>query len=161
MARSTAKPSKNETGVKFELRMGKKSRNSIIAGGILAMIGGAIIVLSGFRTGSFLVTAASYSEAEFGSLLPGQALSAIQIALIVLSFVIGFGGLLAILGGVLVIAKHLTVGKILIGLGGGVGFIGIAISVGYAIYVNGFSILLTHIDYWIGVLIATIGRYLA
>jgi hypothetical protein len=141
--------------------MGKKSRTSVIVGGILAMIGGAIIVASGYRTGSFLVTAASYSEAKFGSLLPGQALSAIQIGILALSFLIGFGGLLAILGGVLVIAKHLTIGKILIGLGGGVGFIGIAISVGYAIYVNGFSILATHADYWIGVVIATIGRYLA
>jgi len=141
--------------------VGAKSRASIITGGILAIIGGVVIVSSGYHTGSFLVTAASYSEARFGSLLPGQALSAVQISLIVLSFVIGFGGLLAILGGVLVIAKHVTVGKIFIGLGGGVGFIGIAISVGYAIYVNGFSILITHAEYWIGVLIATIGRYLA
>jgi len=97
-----------------------KSRTSIIAGGILAMVGGAFIVTSGFRTGSFLVTAASYSEAEFGSLLSAQELSTIQIALIVLIFVISFGGLLAILGGVLVLSKHLTIGKILIGLGGGV-----------------------------------------
>jgi hypothetical protein len=141
--------------------MGNKSRTSIIIGGIIAMIGGVIIVLSGFRTGSFLVTAASYSEAKFGSLLPGEALSAIQIALLVLSFVIGFGGLLAILGGVLVIAKHVTIGKIFIGLGGGVGFLGIAISVGYAIYVNGFSVLVPHVDYWVGVVVATVGRYLA
>jgi len=143
--------------------MGKKqkSRISIIAGGILAVIGGAIIVLSGFRTGSFLVTAASYSEAKFGSFLPGEALSVVQIALLILSFIIGFGGLLAIFGGVLVIAKHITIGKIFIGLGGGVGFLGIAISVGYAIYVNGFSVLITHVDYWIGVVVATISRYLA
>ncbi len=141
--------------------MGNKSRTSIIIGGIIAMIGGVIIVLSGFRTGSFLVTAASYSEAKFGSLLPGEALSAIQIALLVLSFVIGFGGLLAILGGVLVIAKHVTIGKIFIGLGGGVGFLGIAISVGYTIYVNGFSVLVPHVDYWVGVVVATVGRYLA
>ena len=102
----------------------------IITGGILAMIGGAIIVTSGYRTGSFLVTVASFSEAKFGSLLPGEALTAIQIGVLVLSFIIGFGGLLAILGGVLVIAKHVTIGKILIGLGGGLGFIGIVISVG-------------------------------
>jgi hypothetical protein len=139
----------------------QKSKTTIVAGGVIAMIGGAVIVLSGFRTGSFLVTAASYSEARFGSLLPGEALSAIQIAILALSFVIGFGGLLAILGGVIVIAKHRTTGKILIGLGGGVGVIGIAISMGYAIYVHGVSVLFTHVDYWIGVVIATIGRYLA
>jgi hypothetical protein len=141
--------------------MGNKSRASIIAGGILAITGGAIIVFSGYHTGSFLLTAANYSEARFGSYIPGGALSAIQVGLLVLSFVIGFGGLLAIFGGILVIAKHQTVGKIFIGLGGGVGFIGIAIAVGYAVYVNGFSILITHVDYWIGVVVATIGRYLA
>ena len=43
-----------------------KSRTSIIAGGILAIVGGALIITSGYRTGSFLVTAASYSEAKFG-----------------------------------------------------------------------------------------------
>jgi hypothetical protein len=141
--------------------MGKKSHASIIAGGILAIIGGLLIITSGFRTGSFLVTATNYSEAKFGSLLPGQALSAIQIGLIVLSFVIGFGGLLAIIGGLLILSKHLTIGKILLGLGGGVGFIGIAISVGYAIYVSGFSILVTHFDYWLGILVASVARYLA
>jgi hypothetical protein len=138
-----------------------KSKTRIIAGGILAMIGGAIIVTSGYRTGSFLVTVASFSEARFGSLLPGEALTAIQIGVLVLSFIIGFGGLLAILGGVLVIAKHITIGKILIGLGGGLGFFGILISMGYAVYVHGFSVLWDHVDYWIGVLIATLGRYLA
>lgn len=141
--------------------MGNKSRASIIVGGILAITGGTIIVLSGYHTGSFLLTAANYSEARFGSYIPGKALSAIQVALLVLSFVIGFGGLLAVLGGFLVIAKHLTIGKILIGLGGGIGFIGIAIAVGYAVYVNGFTVLVTHADYWIGVVIATIGRYFA
>jgi hypothetical protein len=133
----------------------------MIGGGILAIIGGAIIVTSGYRTGSFLVAAASFSEAKFGSYLPGEALTSIQIGVLVLSFIIGFGGCLAILGGVLVIAKHTTTGKILIGLGGGLGFFGIFISAGYAVYVHGFSVLVDHVDYWIGVLVATIGRYLA
>jgi hypothetical protein len=141
--------------------LGKKSYTSIVAGGILAIIGGLLIITSGFRTGSFLVTAAKFSETQFGSSLPNGALTIIQIAVLALSFVIGFGGLLAILGGILLITKHLTIGKILLGLGGGVGFIGIAISLGYAIYVSGFSVLATHFDYWLGVLIASIGRYLA
>jgi hypothetical protein len=141
--------------------MGKKSYTSIIAGGILAIIGGLLIITSSFRTGSFLVTAAKFSETQLGSLLPNGALTILQIAVIALSFVIGFGGFLAILGGILIITKHLTTGKILLGLGGGVGFVGIAISMGYAIYVSGFSVLATHFDYWLGVLVASIGRYLA
>jgi hypothetical protein len=138
-----------------------KSRASIVAGGILAIAGGALIVTSGFRTSSFLISAAEYSQSKYGSELPGIAQSAVHIALLALSFVIGFGGLLAVLGGGLVLSKHSTVGKVLIGLGGGFGFIGIAISLGYAIFENGFSILLLHVDYWVGVLVASIGRYLA
>jgi len=138
-----------------------KSRVSIATGGLLAIIGGLLIVASGFRTGSFLLEVASYSEQKFGSDLPGIAQSAVHLAVLGLSFVIGFGGLLAILGGILVLTRHSTSGKILIGLGGGVGFLGIAISMGFSIYVTGFSVIEYHVEYWIGILIASIGRYLA
>ena len=139
----------------------QKSRVSILAGGIIAVFGGLLIVTSGFRTGSFLLSAANYSEQRFGSDLPGIAQSAMHFAILGLSLVIGFGGLLAVLGGIIIISRHVTVGKILLGLGGGVGFIGIAISMGFSIYESGLSIIVLHVDYWIGVLIASIGRYLA
>jgi hypothetical protein len=138
-----------------------KGARSLTAGGILAMFGGAFIVTSGFRTQSFLLTAANYAEQRFGSELPGIAQPAVHFVLIGLSILIGFGGLLAIIGGALVLTNHRTIGKLLIGLGGGFGFIGIAISMGYSVFENGLSIIFLHADYWAGVVVASIGRYLA
>jgi hypothetical protein len=138
-----------------------KTRASIIAGGILAIIGGILILQSGVSTRSFLLTVASYSFKHFGAGLPGIAQDSVDLALLVLGALIALGGLLAILGGFLVLMKHRLSGKILIALGGGMGFIGIAISMGYDIYTTGISSLFTHVQYWIGIVIASIGRYLA
>lgn len=138
-----------------------KTRASIIAGGILAVIGGVLILQSGVATRSFLLAAISYSDQKFGSALPSIAQSTVQIALLLLSSVISLGGLIAILGGVLVLLKHRLSGKVLIALGGGMGLFGIAISMGYDIITTGISAIITHFQYWIGIVIASIGRYLA
>jgi hypothetical protein len=139
-----------------------KTRVTIIAGGILAIIGGVLILESGVATRSFLVLAVSYSEQRFGGALPGIAQYTIRIAVLVLSAIISLGGLVAIVGGLLVLLKHRLTGKILIALGGGMGFLGIVISMGYDIFTtSGLSVIMTHFQYWIGVAIASIGRYLA
>ena len=138
-----------------------KTRASIVAGGILAIIGGLLILQSGVTTRSFLLIAVDYSYKRFGGGHPGIAQESIDLALLALGFLIAFGGLLAILGGFLVLMKHQFSGKILIALGGGIGFIGIAISMGYDILTTGFSSVFVHTQYWIGIVIASIGRYLA
>ena len=138
-----------------------KTRASIIAGGVLAIIGGILILQSGVSTRSFLLTVASYSFKRFGGGLPGIAQDSISLALLALGALIALGGLLAILGGFLVLVKHRLSGKILIALGGGIGFIGIAIAMGYDVFTTGVAALFTHVQYWIGIVIASIGRYLA
>jgi hypothetical protein len=137
------------------------SKIRIIAGGALAIIAGVLILLSGFRTQSFLVSTVPYFEQKLGSYLPYFAEMTIDIALLVLSFIIALGGIAVILGGFLILTRHLTIGKVLMALGGGVGFVGIAIALGYSIYTSGLGVLLSHIDYWIGLLIASIARYVA
>ena len=139
--------------------MGKSSA-SVISGGILAILGGLLILGSGFRTSSFLLTLLSYSSGKYATVLPYPVDFATRAALTVLGFIIALGGLSAILGGILALLKHRTIGKLFVALGGGIGLIGIGIAVGYAIYTSGPSILVTHIEYWIGVLIASVGRYL-
>jgi hypothetical protein len=138
-----------------------KTRASIIAGGILGIIGGILILQSGVSTRSFMLTLAAYSFKRFGQGLPGIAQDSIDLTLLVLGALIALGGLLAILGGFLVLLKHRLSGKILIALGGGMGFIGIAITMGYDVFATGISSLFTHVQYWIGIVIASIGRYLA
>jgi hypothetical protein len=132
-----------------------------IIGGGLAIVAGFLILLSGFRTQSFLASTVPYFEQKLGSYIPYLAQVTIDAALLVLSFIIALGGLAVILGGVLILLKHLTTGKLLMALGGGVGFIGIAIALGYSIYTSGFGILVDHIDYWIGLAVASIARYVA
>lgn len=133
----------------------------IIAGGILAIIGGILILQSGVGTRSFLLTVVSISEQRFGGSLPGVAKSLINLVILALSSLISLGGLLAILGGALVLLKHRFSGKIFIALGGGMGFIGIGISLAYDVFTEGLSGIVLHVPYWIGVLIASIGRSLS
>ena len=138
-----------------------KTRASIIAGGILAILGGLLILQSGVSTRSFMLNVISYSYEKFGGSLPGIAKSSIDVVLFALGTLIALGGLLAILGGTLVLLKHRLSGKVLIALGGGMGFLGIAISMGYDILTTGVPALVSHFQYWIGIVIASIGRYLA
>lgn len=133
----------------------------IIAGGILAVFGGILILQSGVGTRSFLLIVVSISEQRFGGSFPGVAKSLINLVIITLSSLISVGGLLAILGGALVLLNHRFSGKILIALGGGMGFIGIAISLAYDVFTEGLSAIVLHVPYWIGVLIASIGRSLS
>lgn len=138
-----------------------KARPMIIAGGILAIVGGVLILQSGVGTRSFLLTVISISEQKFGGSLPGVAESLINLVIIALGSLISLGGLLAILGGVLVLLKHRVPGKIFIALGGGMGLVGIAISLAYDIFMEGPSAIVLHVPYWVGVLIASIGRSLS
>ena len=138
-----------------------KTGASIITGGILAIIGGSLIMNSGFGTRSFIITVLSYSDQKFGSGLPDLARLTFNAAIFVLSAVIALGGLVAVLGGLLVLLKHRTMGKLLIALGGGMGFLGILISMGYDVVTTGLRVLATHFEYWIGIVIASVGRYLS
>lgn len=138
-----------------------KTRASTIAGGILAILGGFLILLGGVSTRSFLLNIISYSYDKFGGGLPGIAKSSIDVVLFALGALIALGGLLAILGGALVLLRHSLSGKVLIALGGGMGFLGIGISMGYDIMTSGLVALVSHVQYWIGIVIASIGRYLA
>jgi hypothetical protein len=133
---------------------------SAIAGSILAIVGGLLILGSGVTTRSFLVTAISYSDQKFGGSIPNIFQSGIQIVILLLSFLISLGGMLVIIGGLLVFLKHRSSGKILIALGGGMGFFGILLSLGYDVFTVGFSVIVTKFQYWIGVVLASVGRYL-
>lgn len=128
----------------------------IILTAFLAFVGGTLLIQSGFRTPSFLLTLLSYSEKQ--SFVPPEVTAVLNIAAPILSAIISLGGLLVILGGLLVIVRHRTVASVLIALGGGFGIIGLFLALGYGVFTSGLSIILTHVDYWIGVLFATAAR---
>ncbi|MCL4519297.1 MAG: hypothetical protein M1587_08885 [Thaumarchaeota archaeon] len=128
------------------------------AAAILAFIGGALIILSGYRTTSFLISVLSFSEKQ--GIVPVEIRSALVTAVPILSFIISLGGILVVGGGVLLLLHHKFTASILIALGGGFGFVGIVIALGYDVYTSGFLSIVLHTDYWAGVLFATIAREL-
>ena len=64
----------------------------IIAGGVLAVVGGVLILQSGVGTRSFLLTVISISDQKFGGGLPGIAKSLIDVVIIALGSLISLGG---------------------------------------------------------------------
>jgi hypothetical protein len=138
-----------------------RKENAILVSGFLAILGGLFILASGVRLQSLMILAVNYVYQREGSALPPDVQAGAQIFIIILVVIVALGGTLAILGGLTIFGGHVTLAKFLMALGGGIGFAGIAFSIGYNIYAYGLSVLFTRIDYWIGILLATIGRYVA
>jgi len=53
------------------------------------------------------------------------------------------------------------VGRFLIGLGGGASFLGFLIALAYAVVTEGATAVDAHSQYWIGVAVAVLARWLA
>jgi hypothetical protein len=128
----------------------------LVVGAIFAFAGGLFIITSGYRTSSFMLSVLKIAEGQ--SVVPAEVKTVLSVAIPVLTALISLGGILVLAGAMVLVAKHKSTGSILIALGGGFGFIGIVIALGYAVYSSGFGTIITHTDYWIGVLIASVGR---
>jgi hypothetical protein len=144
------------------MRMMRSKRFLLLAiSASLAVIGGALIVVSGFRTKNLMLSALSYSDKRFVSSSPAFIQVTAGDAIILLSLVMSLGGILAIVGGISLLLRHVSTGSTLIALGGGAGFISIVIAIGYSWISSGATLLAGHFEYWVGVVIATIARWLA
>jgi hypothetical protein len=132
--------------------------------GYLAIIAGLILIASGVITGSILLTALGVVNNYIGPII-GSADIVMQLAIGALTYLIGFGGLLAIIGGVLLLLKHGSMGRFLIGIGGGTAIFGLLFSMAEALYVTGISAPIFHQTffglYWIGAILATISIFLS
>ena len=132
-----------------------------LAGG-LAVAGGFLMLLSGYTSRGFLYTALGYAEPRISDFLSGAAASAAVLAITVLELVIALGGVVVILGGVTILVRHTTIGRTLIYLGGGAGFLGLLVSFGYSAYkLGGLDPVLSYLPYWFGLGLAVTGRWLA
>jgi len=130
--------------------------------GVLAVIGGILMLLSGYVARGFLYTALGYAVPEIPQLLSGMAASLAILAITLLEFVIALGGLTVLAGGVVILSHHTSVGRALIFLGGGAGFLGLLISFGYSVYkLGGLDPVLAYLPYWVGLALAVTGRRLA
>jgi hypothetical protein len=130
--------------------------------GLLAIMGGVLMLESGYTSRGFLYMALGYAEPQILDLLKGIAADAALIAIFVLELVIALGGLTVAVGGIIILARHSTTGRILIFLGGGAGFLGLLVSFGYSTYrLGGFGPVLSYLPYWLGLALAIVGRRLA
>ncbi len=130
--------------------------------GILAVIGGILMLLSGYTSRGFLYQALGYAEPHISDFLNGTVADAAILVIIVLELLIALGGLTVLVGGLIIMAHHSSTGRVLIYLGGGAGFLGLLISFGYSLYrLGGIDPVLAYLPYWVGLTMAVAGRRLA
>jgi hypothetical protein len=131
------------------------------ASGTLAVLGGFLMVVSGYSSRGLLYTALNIIQPKFSDYLGGLALNAAVLSVTVLELLIGFGGVTVIAGGVFILVRHVRTGRVLIYLGGGAGFLGLLISFGYTSYRLGLDNVLLYAPYWVGLAMAIIARRFA
>jgi hypothetical protein len=130
--------------------------------GILAIMGGILMLGSGYTSRGFLYMALGYTEPRIVDFLNGILADAAVLTIAILELTIGLGGLTVAVGGIIILARHSTTGRILIFLGGGAGFIGLLISFGYSTYkLGGLGPAVSYLPYWLGLAFAVVGRRLA
>jgi hypothetical protein len=132
--------------------------------GYLAIVAGLILIVSGVTSASLLLTAAGYVDNYLGTSI-GAGQLVVQAAIAAITYLVGLGGISVIIGGVLLLAKHGSAGRFLIGLGGGLAIFGLLFAMGEALYVTGTSAPIFHQvyfgTYWIGAILATTAYFLS
>jgi hypothetical protein len=132
------------------------------ASGLLAILGGLLMVASGYTSRGFLFTALGYAEPQVSNYLTGITANATLLAIAIVELLIALGGIAVALGGLIILIHHTRTGRLLIYLGGGSGFLGLLVSFGYTIYkLGGLDPVLAFAPYWVGLAMAIVGRRLA
>jgi len=80
-------------------------RSDSFRAGILAIIAGVFFIASGVASGSILLTGLSYLDRYVGTNAP-SAQFVVNIAIVMLTFVVGLGRILDLAGGALLLRKH-------------------------------------------------------
>ena len=132
-----------------------------LAGG-LAVAGGLLMLLSGYVSRGFLYAALGYAEPRVSDFLSGAPAAAAILAITTVELIVALGGVTVVAGGIAILYAHTTVGRVLIYLGGGAGFLGLLVSFGYSAYrLGGLDPVLSYLPYWVGLALAVVGRRLA
>ena len=127
-------------------------------GGTLAIAVGFRMLTNGFVTHSILLSTIGIVQGELPGFIGGIVGLSASVAVGVIAALISLGGLTVIVGGSMILLKHRTLGRLLIALGGVVGFIGLLIAFGYTAYTIGLGTTIGNAPYWIGVVLAVVGR---
>ncbi len=135
---------------------------SLRLAGSLAIIGGALMVASGFAVHGFLLSTLTLVSGHVSEFLPSEVSPLIVIILEILTGLIALGGITVILGGLaLLVYARALLGRILIALGGGAGLLSFLVSLGYSMLTAGPLTLSIHAAYWTGLVLAVVARRIA
>jgi hypothetical protein len=129
--------------------------------GFLALVGGALIIASGFAVHSFLLDVLDFLNSKVASYAPGISGVIPILAIQAITILVSLGGVTVLGGGVAIFAGRISTGRLLITLGGGAGFLGLLVAIGYSAMTVGPSSIVTHFEYWTGVVLAVIARWSA
>lgn len=117
---------------------------------------------SGYVSRGFLYTALGLAVPRIPDILRGVEAGAVVVAITIVEVIIALGGLTVLAGGLVILLRHTTIGRILIFLGGGAGFLGLLVSFGYSVYkLGGLDPVLAYLPYWVGVVMAILARRMA
>lgn len=137
------------------------NRLVLYASGTLAILGGLLMFLGGVTTHSLALWILPTLNEEILARLPAPAGAGAILAVDVIAALVSLGGLTVVFGGISLLLKHKSIGRILIALGGGAGLIGLLLALGYSVLVSGLTNVGAHAGYWIGVVLAVVARRLA
>ncbi len=140
--------------------MTKRNTRTRLAG-VLAIVGGLLIVVSGFAIHGFTLTILDWLMGAAPKYLPQNIAPFLVVVFQILIDLITLGGLTVIFGGIIILFGRLFTGRLLVALGGGAGLIGFLIALGYSFLTTGPLGIIIHLEYWIGIVIAVIARRLA
>ena len=156
--------SRNEKQVQRMKELNPKAE-TFMTPGVLAVIAGLILIASGVTSGSLLLTGLGYVSNYLGPSITPEGDLLLRLAIGMLTFIVGLGGILVVAGGVLLLRHQRFAGTLLMGLGGGMAVFGLLFSMAEALYVTGFSAPVFHQSYftlfWLGSILATIANLLA
>ena len=130
---------------------------------VLSVVAGTLLMMSGVPGSvGFLGKVIEFISERMGGLVA----ETLSIVLWVFSFLASFGGILVIVGGILIYRNRLTIGKLLISIGSGSGFIGLLFMMASALLHGWFymvSLILTMVQSlgWIGIFLSIAARMTA
>jgi hypothetical protein len=132
------------------------------ASGALAIVGGFLMVVSGYTSRGLLFLALGYAQEGIPSILNGFAASAASLAVSILELIIALGGLTVLIGGAVILFHHVRTGRVLIYLGGGAGLLSLVVGFGFTAYrLGGWQPALAYLPYWVGLAMAVTARRVA
>lgn len=130
---------------------------------LLGIISGVLLIISGGTGGVGLWALLPWLVAVLG--LPVEVAAVVNLVLTILLYVAGLGGVSVIIGSLLFSWGRVRLGRLIVGLGAGIGVISLALSLAQ-MYLAGilnvtFLLALSQTPGWAGAVLSIVARFLA